>query len=140
LRQALGLVIVHDFMSRYRFQKCLDDQSIDRAVVETVCRLPGTRRKGRRRAHVRVNATALSQGAVTRLCSALASLRAKTAAIWLKWLAVDLHQQFPVVTNRATRPMERLGQFAIGRRSGVPANAHRAGTGDPEFEFISVKS
>jgi hypothetical protein len=111
------MVIVHDFTSRYRFLKCLDDQSIDRAVVETVRRLPGTRRKGRRRAHGQVNATALGQGAVTRLCAALASSRAKTAAMdtMVEMAGGGFTSALPVVTNRATRPMERLGQFASGR-------------------------
>jgi Transposase domain (DUF772) len=57
LRQALGLVSVPDFTTLYRFLQRLDDQIIDRAVGETVRRLRGTRRKGRRRARVAVDAT-----------------------------------------------------------------------------------
>src|ERR1019366_5837848 len=34
-----------------------------------------------------------------------------------------------VVAARATRPVERLREFARGRRSGFRANAHRAGAG-----------
>ena len=51
LRQALGLKSVPDFTTLYRFLQRLDDVTIDRAVGETVRRLRGTRRKGRRRAH-----------------------------------------------------------------------------------------
>ena len=51
LRQALGLGSVPDFTTLYRFLPRLDDVTIDRAVGETVHRLRGTRRKGRRRAH-----------------------------------------------------------------------------------------
>ena len=57
LRQALGLGSVPDFTTLYRFLQRLDDVTIDRAVGETVRRLRGTRRKGRRRARVAVDAT-----------------------------------------------------------------------------------
>ena len=60
LRQALGLGRVPDFTTLYRFLQRLDDQTIDRAVGETVRRLRGTRRKSRRRARVAVNATGLA--------------------------------------------------------------------------------
>jgi hypothetical protein len=53
LRQALGLGSVPDFTTLYRFLQRLDDQTIDRAVGETVHRLRGICRKGRRRARVR---------------------------------------------------------------------------------------
>src|SRR5271156_4904842 len=65
LRQALGLVSVPDFTTLYRFLQRLDDQTIDRAVGETVRRLRGTRRKGRGRARVVVDAPGLAQGAVS---------------------------------------------------------------------------
>jgi hypothetical protein len=42
LRQALGLGIVPDFTTLYRFLQRLDDPTIDRAVGETVRRLRGT--------------------------------------------------------------------------------------------------
>jgi hypothetical protein len=61
LRQALGLVSVPDFTTWYRFLERLDDVTIDRAVGETVRRLRGGRRKGRRRARVAVDATGLAQ-------------------------------------------------------------------------------
>src|SRR5271167_839213 len=65
LRQVLGLGSVPDFTTLYRFLQRLDDQTIDRTVGETVRRLHGTRRKGRRRARVAVDATDLAQGAVS---------------------------------------------------------------------------
>src|SRR6202049_2313493 len=63
LRQALGLVSVPDFTTLYRFLQRLDDQTIDRAVGETVRRLRGSCRKARRRARVAVDATGLAEGA-----------------------------------------------------------------------------
>src|SRR6185295_12817958 len=65
LRQVLGLTSVPDFTTLYRFLQRLDDQTIDKAVGETVRRLRGARRKGRRRARVGVDATGLAQGAVS---------------------------------------------------------------------------
>jgi hypothetical protein len=60
LRQALGLGSVPDFTTLYRFLQRLDDVTIDRAVGETVHRLRGAHRKGRRRARVAVDATGLA--------------------------------------------------------------------------------
>jgi hypothetical protein len=59
LRRALGLVSVPDFTTLNRFLQRLDEVTIYRAVGETVRRLRGTRRKGRRRARVAVDATGL---------------------------------------------------------------------------------
>ena len=64
LRQTLGLSRVPDFTTLYRFLGRRDDQTIDRAVGETVRRMRGGRRRGRRRARVAVDATGLAQGAV----------------------------------------------------------------------------
>jgi len=50
LRQVLGLVSVPDSTTLYRFLQRLDDQAIDRAVGETVRRLRGSLRHGRRKA------------------------------------------------------------------------------------------
>ena len=52
LRQVLGLVSVPDFTTLYRFLQRLDDQTIDRAVGETVRRLRGSLRQRRKRARV----------------------------------------------------------------------------------------
>ena len=56
LRQVLGLVSVPDFTTLYRFLQRLDDQTIDRAVGETVRRLRGSLRQKRNRARVAVDA------------------------------------------------------------------------------------
>jgi Transposase domain (DUF772) len=64
LRQSLGLTSVPDFTTLYRFLQRLDDPIIDRAVGETVRRLRGSLRRGRKRARVAVNATGLAQRAV----------------------------------------------------------------------------
>src|ERR1700720_1002402 len=66
------------------------------------------------------------------LCAAHASSRAKTAAVAA--LAEMGSGGGPgsavsVVADRATRPVERLCQFASGCRSRFRANAHRAGAG-----------
>src|SRR5579885_3400585 len=63
LRQALGLTSVPDFTTLYRFLQRLDDQTIDQAVGETVRRLRGTRRKGRRRARAPRSVERLRQSA-----------------------------------------------------------------------------
>jgi hypothetical protein len=65
LRQVLGLVSVPDFTTLYRFLQRLDDPTIDRAVDDTVRRMRGTRRKGRRRTCVAVDVTGLAQGVVS---------------------------------------------------------------------------
>jgi hypothetical protein len=65
LRRVLKLGSVPDYTTLYRFLKRLDDKNIDRAVGETVPRLRGSQRKGRRRARVAVDATGLAQGAVS---------------------------------------------------------------------------
>ena len=66
------------------------------------------------------------------LCAAHASSRAKTAAV-AALAEVGGRGGFGsavrVVADRATRPVERLREFARGRRSGFRANAHRAGAG-----------
>src|SRR5208337_4515913 len=66
------------------------------------------------------------------LCAAHASSRAKTAA--LAALAEVGGGGRPgsavsVVANRATRPVERLRQFARRRQNRLPANRHRPGAG-----------
>src|SRR2546428_6238703 len=63
LRQTLGLSSVPDFTTLYRFLQRLDDQTIDRAVGETVRRMRGSQRRGHRRARVAVDGSGLAQGA-----------------------------------------------------------------------------
>jgi Transposase DDE domain/Transposase domain (DUF772) len=98
LRQALGLGSVPDFTTLYRFLQRLDDVTIDRAVGETVRRLRGTRRKGRRRARVAVDATGLAQGAVSTFFVRRMHHHGQKPLPWrhwLKWVVVaDLDQQF----------------------------------------------
>src|ERR1700726_710809 len=98
LRQALGLVSVPDFTTLYRFLQRLDDQTIDRAVGESVRRLRGTRRKGRRRARVAVDATGLAQGAVSTFFVRRMHHHGQKPLPWRHWLkwvaAVELDQQF----------------------------------------------
>jgi hypothetical protein len=98
LRQALGLASVPDFTTLYRFLQRLDDETIDRAVGETVRRLRGTRRTGRRKARVGVDATGLAEGAVSTFFVRRMHHHGQKPLPWrhwLKWLVVaDLDQQF----------------------------------------------
>jgi Transposase domain (DUF772) len=133
LRQTLGLASVPDFTTLYRFLKRLDDQTIDRAVGETLRRLRRMRRKGRRRARVTVDATGLAQGAVSTyfvrrlhhhgqkplVLAALAEMGGRGGS----------GSAVPVVAGRAAWPVERLREFANGCRSRFSGNAHRLGAG-----------
>ncbi len=98
LRLTLGLMSVPDFTTLYRFLKRLDDETIDRAVGETVRRLRGSRRWGRRRARVAVDATGLAQGAVSTFFVRRMHHHGQKPLPWrhwLKWVVVaDLDQQF----------------------------------------------
>ncbi|HVB35627.1 MAG TPA: transposase [Candidatus Acidoferrales bacterium] len=106
LRQALGLGSVSDFTTLYRFLERLDDVTIDRAVGETVRRLRGTRRKGRRRARVAVDETGLAQGAVSTFFVRRMHHHGQKPLPWRHWLkwmvVVDLDQQF-VLSQLARR-------------------------------------
>jgi hypothetical protein len=98
LRQVLGLTSVPDFTTPYRFLQRLDDVTIDQAVGETVRRLRGLRKKGRRRARVAVDATGLAQGAVSTFFVRRMHHHGQKPLPWrhwLKWVVVaDLDQQF----------------------------------------------
>ncbi len=98
LRLTLGLGSVPDFTTLYRFLKRLDDETIDRAVGETVRRLRGSRRRGWRRARVAVDATGLAQGAVSTFFVRRRHPHGQKPLPWrhwLKWVVVaDLDQQF----------------------------------------------
>jgi len=76
----------------------LGDETIDRAVGETVRRLRGARRQGRRRARVAVDATGLAQGAVSTFFVRRMHHHGQKPLPWrhwLKWVVVaDLDQQF----------------------------------------------
>jgi Transposase domain (DUF772) len=162
LRQVLGLVSVPDFTTLYRFLQRLDDQTIDRAVGETVRRLRGSLRQGRKRARVAVDATGLAQGAVSTFCAPHASSRAETAPWrhWLKWVvAVDLDQQFvlsqlarrgpwndcanlPAVVEAACK-QTRIGLvLALGSRArSLAAHADASSSAARiEFQYVSVET
>ena len=98
MRQALGLSRVANFTTLYRFLQRLDDQTIDRAVGETVRRLRGTRKKARRRARVAVDATGLAQGAISTFFVRRMHPHGQKPLPWrhwLKWVVVaDLDQRF----------------------------------------------
>jgi hypothetical protein len=121
LRQALRLVSVPDFTTLYRFLQRLDEVTIDRAVGETVRQLRGTRRKGRRRARVAVDATGLAQGAVSTFFVRRMHHHGQKPLPWRHWLkwvvVVDLDHQF------------LLSQIARRDRSGLGTNTHWAGVG-----------
>jgi Transposase DDE domain len=106
LRQVLGLVSVPDFTTLYRFLQRLDDQTIDRAVGETVRRLRSSLRHGRKRARVAVDATGLAQGAVSTFFVRRMHHHGQKPLPWRHWLkwvvAVDLDQQF-VLSQLARR-------------------------------------
>ena len=106
LRQVLGLVSVPDFTTLYRFLQRLDDQTIDRAVGETVRRLRGSLRQKRKRARVAVDATGLAQGAVSTFFVRRMhhhGQKPRPWRHWLKWVvAADLDQQF-VLSQLARR-------------------------------------
>jgi Transposase DDE domain/Transposase domain (DUF772) len=98
LRQVLGLGSVPDFTTLYRFLQRLDDQTMDRAVGETVRRLRASLRQGRKRARVAVDATGLAQGAVSTFFVRRMHHHGQKPLPWrhwLKWLVVaDVDQQF----------------------------------------------
>src|ERR1700687_4219382 len=98
LRQVLGLVSVPDFTTLYRFLQRLDDQTIDCAVGETVRRLCGSLRQGRKRARVAVDATGLAQGAVSTFFVRRMHHHGQKPLPWRHWLkwvvVVDLDHQF----------------------------------------------
>ena len=98
LRQSLGLTSVPDFTTLYRFLQRLDDPTIDRAVGETVRRLCGSLRRGRKRARVAVDATGLAQGAVSTFFVRRMhhhGQKPRPWRHWLKWVVVaDLDGKF----------------------------------------------
>ena len=98
LRQALGLSSVPDFTTLYRFLQRLEDQTLDRAVGETVRRMRGWRRRGHRRARVAIDATGLAQGAVSTFFVRRMHHHGQKPLPWRHWLkwvvVVDLDQQF----------------------------------------------
>jgi len=98
LRQVLSLVSVPDFTTLDRFLERLDDQTIDQAVGETVRQLRGSLLQGRKRVRVAVDATGLTQGAVSTFFVRRMHHHGQKSLPWrhwLKWvLAANLNQRF----------------------------------------------
>ena len=97
LRQALGLRSVPDFTTLYRFLQRVDERTLARAVDETVRRLSGVGRGGRKRARVAVDATGLASGAVSTFFVRRLHHHGQKPLpwrYWLKWVVVvDLDRQ-----------------------------------------------
>ena len=95
-----------NFTTLHRFLQRLDDQTIDRAVGETVRRLRASLRQKRKRARVAVDATGLVQGAVSTFFVRRIHHHGQKPLPWRHWLkwvgAVDLDQQF-VLSQLARR-------------------------------------
>ena len=132
LRQVLGLVSVPDFTTLYRFLQRLDDQTIDRAVGETVRRLRGSLRQKRKRARVAVDATGLAQGAVSTFFVRRMHHHGQKPLPWRHWLkwvvAVDLDHQF-VLSQLARRgPWNDCANLPTVM-DGFQGNSHRLGAG-----------
>jgi hypothetical protein len=106
---------VPDFTTPYHFLQRLDDVTIDRAVGETVRRLRGTRRKGRRRARVSVDARGLAQGAVSTFFVRRMHHHGQKPLPWrhwLKWVVVaDLDQQFLLSQSARREPWNDCGNL-----------------------------
>lgn len=98
LRQTEGLGRVPAFTTLYRFLERLNDQTLDRAVGETVRRMRGWRHRGRRRARVAVDATGLAQEAVSTFFVRRMHYHGQKALPWRHWLKwvveADLDHQF----------------------------------------------
>jgi hypothetical protein len=115
LRQTLGLSRVPDFTTLYRFLQRLDEQTIHRAVGETVRRMRGSLRRGQRRARVAVDATGLAQGAVSTFFVRRLHHHGQKPLPWrhwLKWMVVaDLDQQFLLSQSARRGPWNDCGNL-----------------------------
>jgi hypothetical protein len=115
LRQRSGLSSVPDFTTLYRFLERLDDQTLDRAVGETARRMRGGQRRCRRRARVAVDATGLAQRAVSTFFMLLLHHHGQNPLPWrrwLKWLVVDLDQQFRLSQSARRGPWNDCASLA----------------------------
>ncbi len=115
LRQTLGLKSVPDFTTLYRFLQRLDALTLDRAVGETVRRMRGGRRRGRRRARVAVEATGWAQGAVSTFFVRRLHPHGQKPLPWrhgLKWMVVaDLDQQLLLSQSARRGPWNDCGNL-----------------------------
>jgi hypothetical protein len=106
LRRALQLKSVPDHTALYRFLRRLDEDAIDRALSEVVHRipLPGPRR----RARVAIDATGLSQGAISTFFVRRMHHHTQQPMPWRKWLkwliVVDLDRQLILAQKAHSGP------------------------------------
>jgi Transposase DDE domain/Transposase domain (DUF772) len=102
LRRALQLDSVPDYTALYRFVRRLDEAAIARALNEVVGRIPLS--GPRRRARVAVDATGLSQGAISTFFVRRMHHHTQQPMPWRKWLkwlvVVDLDRQL-ILAQRA---------------------------------------
>ena len=102
----LGLASVPDYTTLYRFLKRLGNAPIHHALGATVRRLRGTRRTGRKRARVAVDATGLAPGAVSTFFVRRMHPHGQKPLPWRHWLkwvvVVDLDRQI-VLSQLARR-------------------------------------
>lgn len=106
LRRALQLTSVPDHTALYRFLRRLEEDAIDRALREVVHRipLPGPRR----RARVAIDATGLSQGAISTFFVRRMHHHTQQPMPWRKWLkwlvVVDLDRQLILAQKAHSGP------------------------------------
>ena len=140
LPQTLGLSSAPDFTTLYRFLPRLDDQTLDRAVGETVRRMRGWRRRGHRRARVAVDATGLAQGAVSTFFVRRMHHHGQKRLPWrhwLKWMVVaDLDQQFLLSQSARRGPWNDCGNLPamVEAASQQTRIGLRTGLADAEFD------
>jgi hypothetical protein len=104
LREVLQLASVPDYTTVYRFLQRLPDDTIEEVLGESVRRLRGNPRRGRRRARVAVDGTGLSQHAVSTYFVRRIEQHSRgltRCRHWLKWLVVaDVDRQI-ILAQRA---------------------------------------
>jgi hypothetical protein len=102
LRRALQLDSVPDYTALYRFVRRLDETAIARALNQVVQRIPLS--GPRRRARVAIDATGLSQGAISTFFVRRMHHHTQQPMPWRKWLkwlvVVDLDRQL-ILAQRA---------------------------------------
>ena len=140
LRRVLRLPSVPDCTTVYRFLKRLDDGAIDQALGETVRRLQG--RRHHRRARVAVDATALTQGALSTFFVRRMhhhTRRPLPWRHWLKWLVVADLDGHLVLSQQARRgPWNNCAQ--LPRVVTAPAETTRIGLVLADAEFDSERN
>ncbi|MGH9701431.1 MAG: transposase, partial [Candidatus Acidiferrales bacterium] len=115
LRGVLGLASVPDYTTVYRFLRRLPDDTIEKALGESVRRLRRSSRRGRQRAAVAVDGTGLSQYAVSlyflRRIEQFSGRKTQHKH-FLKWLVVvDVDRQ--IILSQRARPGPRCDTPAL---------------------------